>query len=319
MAIDNDQIMKLFFPHAHKRQEQIKRDNTKFVHYTQAETAISIIENNEFWMRKATCMNDFMEAQHGWHCLTNAFDGDESIGMKMLKLFDDVHANISKEILDLVNMHRDYLLTDVYISCFSEHKPSENITGRLSMWRAYGNGTGVALVLNNKPFIADSDALNAYTSPVAYLDDEGFNKSFSELTRNIIDNFNVIRSLDKAAIINYTFSMLRFIIHSTKHIGFGEEKEWRVIYCPQIDRSSKLKKDICSIGGIPQPIYKIPLENYPEENFTGATIPELIDRIIIGPTEYPSAVREAFIHKLKEREVSDAEKKVFVSNIPLRC
>jgi hypothetical protein len=53
-------------------------------------------------------------------------------------------------------------------------------------------------------------------------------------------------------------------------------------------------KEICTIGGIPQPVYKIPLRNIPEEDFVGVEIPELLDRIIIGPTEYPDAIQEAF-------------------------
>ena len=72
------------------------------------------------------------------------------------------------------------------------------------------------------------------------------------------------------------------------------------------------------IGGTPQLIYKIPLQNVPEEGFHGVEIPELIDRIIIGPTQYDSATREAFVDRLGEAGVSDPEDRVIVSKIPLR-
>ena len=72
------------------------------------------------------------------------------------------------------------------------------------------------------------------------------------------------------------------------------------------------------IGGTPQPIYKIPLQNVIEEDFRGAEIPELLDRIIIGPTRYPWAAHEAFVQLLGEAGVEDPQNRVCVSNIPLR-
>jgi hypothetical protein len=36
------------------------------------------------------------------------------------------------------------------------------------MWRAYGGATGVAIVLSPTPFLVESQALRAYTSPVGY-------------------------------------------------------------------------------------------------------------------------------------------------------
>jgi hypothetical protein len=47
-------------------------------------------------------------------------------------------------------------------------------------------------------------------------------------------------------------------------------------------------------------------------------IPALIDHIIIGPTRDPLAMREAFISLLDEAGVEQPDRKVFVSNIPLR-
>ncbi len=72
------------------------------------------------------------------------------------------------------------------------------------------------------------------------------------------------------------------------------------------------------IGGTPQPIYKIPLRNIPEEGLIGVDIPEFLERIIIGPTEYSSAMREAFETLLTDAGVDDPAQRVHVSDIPLR-
>jgi hypothetical protein len=45
---------------------------------------------------------------------------------------------------------------------------------------------------------------------------------------------------------------------------------------------------------------------------------QLIDRIIIGPTEFPEAIKEAFTDILANSGVSSPEAKVVVSDIPLR-
>jgi hypothetical protein len=42
----------------------------------------------------------------------------------------------------------------------------------------------------------------------------------------------------------------------------------------------------------------------------------MIDRIIIGPTQYPLAMRKAFASLLADAGVSDADQKVFVSDNP---
>jgi hypothetical protein len=50
----------------------------------------------------------------------------------------------------------------------------------------------------------------------------------------------------------------------------------------------------------------------------GAELPKLINRIIIGPTQFPEQLRLAMVKLLKFAEVPDAEKKVVCSTIPLR-
>lgn len=78
-----------------------------------------------------------------------------------------------------------------------------------------------------------------------------------------------------------------------------------------------MTKDIRPIRNVPQPIYKIPLKDIPEAGYFAA-IPALINRIVIGPTQYPAASREAFVGLLDELGVSDSASKVWVSDIPLR-
>jgi hypothetical protein len=111
--------------------------------------------------------------------------------------------------------------------------------------------------------------------------------------------------------------MLRFLALSTKHPGFAEEREWRILYAPRLEESPYITREIIALNGIPQPIYKLPLENI-EKVGLRAAIPDLLDRIIIGPTEWPVALGTAFEELLKDAGVVDAEHKISLSQIPLR-
>jgi hypothetical protein len=63
---------------------------------------------------------------------------------------------------------------------------------------------------------------------------------------------------------------------------------------------------------------KIPLRNVTEEGLNGIEIPEIIERVIIGPTEHSQIVAEAISALLAEAGLKDPRSKVFVSEIPLR-
>jgi hypothetical protein len=186
------------------------------------------------------------------------------------------------------------------------------------MWRAYGNETRVALALKNAPFVSPSDALKAYTSPVAYLDSFGFQTEFQRLSDNVSSESGFLRSLGRDAMKAHIFDVFKTAALCTKHPGFHEEREWRVVYSPTMERSDRLAKEVQVIDGTPQTIFKIPLKNFPEEGLRGAEPAELLDRLIIGPTLHPTATRDALVDVLEAVGVPDAPAKVVVSDIPLR-
>ena len=177
---------------------------------------------------------------------------------------------------------------------------------------------GVALVLNNTVFLGPSGSLNVYTSPVAYLNDEQFGDELGRIADAIEANQEIVRAFDRRAVISYVFTAFKFAALCTKHPGFREEREWRVVYSPKMESSEHLTKQTQVIRGTPQPIYKIPLRNIPQEGIVGLELPELVDRIIIGPSDYASAMREAFDDLLASAGVKNSGGRVHVSTIPLR-
>lgn len=311
----NEQDLKLaeiFHPYYCQRRRFVQEKNIRFVHYTRAESAMRILQTKQVWLRKTNCLNDFTEVEHGLQCLFNSYEASS-----FRSSLDGIFPGIDAEVVALFDRLTPQFRYESYLTCFSEHDDSEDFLGRLSMWRAYGSGTGVALVMNNAPFFGTSNALNVYSSPVAYYTDKEVAQSLEEISKSIAVNSEIIRGIGRENVKGWVFNMLKIAALCTKHPGFQEEREWRVVYSPTLGSSPHILRDIENVGGVPQPVHKIPLQNLPEEGFTAA-IPNLIDRIIIGPTEYPSAIRDAFIQLLFEAGLEDAIHRVAVSQIPLR-
>jgi hypothetical protein len=316
---EEKRLEQIFHPYAAERQAAAFTQQTRFVHYTRAETAMRILKSKQIWMRKSMCMNDFTEVQYGLSRLVEAYRYSDA-GKKFQFILDHLFEGLRAEIEKLFDNRSFHLRTDTYFTCVSEHKSEEDPFGRLSMWRAYGGTSGVALIMNNAAFqdSAPSDVLKIYGSPVAYFEGKKFVERFGEAVNNIENEADFIRQRDREEIKGRIFRMLAYAAACTKHPGFLEELEWRVIHFPWWENSVYLLKEIEVIQGVPQPVYKIPLTNIPEKGLFGLTIPDLIDRIIIGPTRDPLAMREAFINLLDEAGVEQSDRKVFVSNIPLR-
>ncbi len=72
------------------------------------------------------------------------------------------------------------------------------------------------------------------------------------------------------------------------------------------------------IGGLPQLIRRIDLANEAEHGIKDISIPELLDRVIIGPSQYGYSISESLSKILSETGVQNVDKKVFFSDIPIR-
>ncbi|MBX4971088.1 DUF2971 domain-containing protein [Rhizobium binae] len=118
--------------------------------------------------------------------------------------------------------------------------------------------------------------------------------------------------------MGYLFLLLRSVAMCTKHPGFHEEKEWRIMHTRGLDDQGALTLDVEPVNGIPQPVFKIPSKDHAQSGMLGISIPDILERVIIGPTQYPLAVYDALVIELEAIGVKDAATKVVYSNIPLR-
>jgi hypothetical protein len=295
---------------------------TRFVHYTTAEAALSIIQTKHIWMRKTTCMSDYLEVEHGFQILRKYF-GDESKLDLFSKALDAYVPGAAQEAIQLFNGHLGNIRSSTYIASISEHNDEEDSHGRLSMWRAFGGDTGRVAIVFRLPWYAEGllegiKALNIFFGPVVYLTENDYHKEFCHILDNIATNPELLRSVDRSKIVTIIFNMFLIGTVCLKHCGFREEQEWRVMHFPSLWNSPLMKSETKVIGGVPQKIYKLPLDTTVAPALAALDFSCIFDRLIIGPTEYSWAMYEAFSETLSNIGIQDAYKRVCVSNIPIR-
>jgi hypothetical protein len=314
--VDIQKNRQIFFPIAYKAAEESKRFGNRFAYYTTAEVAYAVIKDMRMWMRSTTTMNDFLELQYGRNLLRNAMEG--AAGAALKGAVEKSHPGLFEETWSLAIAWMPGFIADTFITCVSRHLPEEDDLGRLSMWRAYGGKTGVALIFNGGVFDLQTDALGAYSSPVSYFDQMQFSEAVSIVAENISQGHEYVSSLPRETVKNLLFTVFRFAILCTKHPGFAEEQEWRIVASPTLQKSELLESAIAVVRGVPQPILKIPLQNFPNHQIAGLSVPELINRVIIGPCDFPQVTYRALWTALSDSGVESPEGIIVRSEIPLR-
>jgi hypothetical protein len=308
----------IFMPHLKKQRDKCNNDQ-RFVHYTSAENALSIIKSKRLWMPNATCMSDYREVQHGFDILAKYFS-DKSRMDAFSKALDVCATGAVQEAINVFNQWWNNIRLHAYITSISEHdNPEEDKHGRLSMWPAIGNNTArVALVIKVPRFSGSVNALKLMFSPVAYLTDGEVHAVFNDVIKNIELNVNSLQSIGSQKLIYAVFGMLRAGVTCLKHEGFREEREWRAIYSPMLHPSPLMEAETKVIAGVPQIVYKVPLDVAVSDALADLDLSRTFDRLIIGPSPYPWAMHEAFTKALQMAGVVEAEERVVPSGIPNR-
>jgi hypothetical protein len=264
-------------------------------------------------------MVDYREVQHGFEIL-HAFFSHEPNKAKFIQALDTCAPRVAEEAIKLFDQWWNDTRLNTYISSISEHNDDEDLYGRLSMWRAFGGTTArVAIVLRIPYYSVGADSLNIMFSPVAYLTKDLVHTEIDRVIQNIYHNAEFLRSVERSRILAIVFNMLIAGVVCLKHRGFHEECEWRVIYAPNRLPSPLIESSTEVIAGIPQLIYKLPLDGSVADTLAELDLSRIFDRLIIGPSPYSWPMCQAFVGALQKCGVPDAAQRVWVSDIPIRA
>lgn len=223
MDATRDTYRETFFPNFDQARRRAIESGGRFAYYTSAATACLILKHKEIWMRNTAVMNDYLEVAHGLNCLVQAYRSDA--GGELQAALNECFQGITTELNELFNSWIPIIQKHTYIISMSEHPALEDAFGRLSMWRAYGGDAGVALILNGGAIFRPSDALRAYSAPVAYHSSEGVAHELKTIAHGIRQNIDYVRSLGREGVKGAMFEVLRYAAICTKHPAFIEERE----------------------------------------------------------------------------------------------
>jgi DUF2971 family protein len=319
----DDEINSLFFPLYAPIQNLVQmQERPLLAHYTSLEVLEKIMTSNELWFSNPLFMNDLQEMRFGMLEGRKAFD-DLFLSPQIA---DACGSNERATIIQQAFHHyfNDFDLNqifDVYVFCFSEHDP-KNTDGLLSMWRGYGgNGMGAALVFKTD-FITLNAASPLLIAKVQYASEQDRIASMNKAFTGCIDVLKLHQiPNEKLHFVSFNMFML-MKLHSllSKHHGFSEEQEWRIIYLPDRDISGLLKHQFSyAIGnnGI-EPTLRFKIEPLATEPSATWTFHSILDRIILGPSiSSPLALNSArrMFDTLKKPEF---KQKLWPSGIPIR-
>ena len=171
--------------------------------------------------------------------------------------------------------------------CLSEHTPGKN-DGLLSMWRGYGaNGNGVAIVFDTaklnpneaSPFVVGKVKYQSHPERLQWIDNKLYELAQVLATTELTDE-----ALSLAA--HVFIERLKLFSLFTKHDGFSEEQEWRIVYMSERDPQASMKPmfgyAITSRGV--EPKLKLDFSKVSEALGSGVSLDSLVDLIILGPS-----------------------------------
>jgi hypothetical protein len=314
-----DRLNEALFGYSIDRINQIMPSD-RFAHYTRVDVVEKIIEaspsERSLWLRNAQGMNDFSEVSHGLQCFNEARN-DWRLDSRFERVLNAISDGMAYSIIVPLGLSEAYLAENTYLSSFSLHDREESLSGKLSMWRAYGGPDNVCLIFNTQPFVTPQSAWELVLSPVLYGGAVEFKQEFEALIQRLERCAKQLSSLDIDVVQANIARAIDFAVLSTKHHGFHEEREWRVIH-----QHSGLRPDppsqIVNFNGGSEKIYHLPIENNDKGGIWGASLNEALDRIIIGPIANADHIQKQVVQMMGDAGLTNPENRVVHCGRPFR-
>lgn len=290
-------------------------------HYTSIAVMEQILKHDQIWLSNPLYMNDHEEVRFGIENASAFVRADTSVLSAVLRTPQRRLLFLQHFEQLLGKFYEDVL--DTYVFCWCQHDPTDN-DGLLSMWRGYGsNGDGVALVMDASklgvneisPFSLAKVEYGTQVERLQYLNEKIFNRFIALLNGQHVED----SQLPIAAF--HLFERVKMFALYTKHCGFKEENEWRLVYWRSRDTKNQLGSMLSYFAGPKglEPKLKLDVRQIP-----GITVPpdfsisKITDRIILGPTVSSPLSRSAMMKLLDSVKKPELRERVFTSGIPFR-
>jgi hypothetical protein len=274
---------------------------------------------DEVWLSNPLYMNDWEELRFGMNAGAAEFRSHPALIAACHTA--ENHAALLASFDELFNAFDSEHAMDTYVLCLAEHHRDDE-DGVLSMWRGYGaNGGGVAVVFDaaklsavqSSPFVVSKVE---YASQPARLD--WIDKKIVALAELISKHEQTRENLQLVA--HAWIERLKLFSLFTKHSGFSEEKEWRIVYFNDRDTQRQLAPmqgyAITSRGV--EPKLKLKINDLPGALAGTLSLDMLIERIVLGPSISTVLAANSVRRMLALNGRESLASKVVASSIPYR-
>ena len=251
-------------------------------HYTSIGTLERIAQTGEIWFSNPLYMNDVDELRYGMTLGVHAVRSHTGLR----EACPPDHYNALLDAFDaLYTTFDNDSAFDVYVFSCSEHDDEIGDDGLLSMWRGYGgDGNGVAIVFDmadllraHTPLLVRQVQYLSYDASEAWID-----AKLAQFALALQRLGGPVSGMKQAAAA--LFERIKLFALFTKHRGFHEEREWRIVYLREQDRQEMMTQQLhyaISNRGI-EPRLRFTTDSIGgAEN--GPRLKDMVQRIILGP------------------------------------
>ena len=288
-------------------------------HYTSLSAVERILDSRQFWLSNPLYMNDLEELRLGMHLGAAIFR--QSDDLRRACKSQDAHEHLLSQFERLFAEYDQTQALDAYVLCLSKH--DETLAdGVLSMWRGYGShGNGAALLIDSSSFTKFED-FPLMIGEVVYASLEDRHRwleaRVSALARAIDAQDKTPSNLERAC--QFWFERLKVFAVFHKHLGFAEEKEWRVVYMRERDQRDRLAQSLgysVTDRGV-EPKLKLPLSSLTSSppGTNSSTYP--INGLILGPSQSTVLAQASVRRMLEVLGHTELASRVRASSIPFR-
>lgn len=294
-------------------------------HYTSLNNMENILRSERIWLSNPLLMNDLEEVRFG---LLNGLDIIHTNASLSAALGTDERRRAFRIAIDeAFETYGRESVHDLYVTCFCVHDREDN-DGLLSMWRGYGSQGKGACVVFDTSLLPVPETTPLILGAVWYGSQEQRKTKIVEKVNDVsaFISANIIPDEYVGIVAAELFERLCLFSVFSKHIGFREENEWRLVYWKGRDQKDSDNAPVFyekyfdyfnGPNGI-EPKLKLPVGELLASVEPSVTFSSLIQSIIIGPTAASPLAEKSVERMLKVIGKTDLIKKVRSSSIPFR-
>lgn len=291
-------------------------------HYTSISTMEMVVKNDEIWLSNPLFMNDFEELRFGVNMGAHEFRVHQGIrdACGTDARYEALRLAFEARLAAVSNEHA----FDTYVMSFSAHCAEADRDGSLSMWRGYGaNGNGAALVVDvsKLPYLGVSPFVLAKVFYGSGHERVQWIKEKLDLFATLLADGDAYPEASFPVAVGSLLERLVLFALFSKHDGFKEEREWRLVYIRDRDKNSvfvdMLSYAIGEQGVQPKMKFKTNmLERITNEPFS---FRESLHSIILGPSISNELTVTSVIRMFASLNLLEVAGKVRASSTPYRA